>query len=190
MSAAELSELEEIETLIANGRRLGMLTHAELARAVSEFDFDDALVTGVIDRIGWVASGGSQITDYKTGKFRNAEPAETNLQLGMYYLAVNQAEDLAPFRPVRGVELAFLRDRDRSGAIARTTRAFVSRVEPEYRQAMDDRLAALIDQVRELLETEIYRPNPGANCRFCEFKSLCSLWPEGRELFPVGEAGP
>src|SRR3989442_11071201 len=42
MSAAELSELEEIETLIANGRRLGVLTYAELARAVSEFDLDEA----------------------------------------------------------------------------------------------------------------------------------------------------
>jgi RNA polymerase primary sigma factor len=41
MSAAELSELEEIETLIANGRRLGVLTHAELAQAVSEFDLDE-----------------------------------------------------------------------------------------------------------------------------------------------------
>ncbi len=42
MSAAELSELEEIETLIANGRRLGVLTYAELTRAVSEFDLDEA----------------------------------------------------------------------------------------------------------------------------------------------------
>jgi RNA polymerase primary sigma factor len=42
MSAAELSELEEIETLIANGRRLGVLTYAELAQAVSEFDLDEA----------------------------------------------------------------------------------------------------------------------------------------------------
>jgi Sigma-70 factor, region 1.1 len=42
MSTAELSELEEIETLIANGRRLGVLTHAELARAVSVFDLDEA----------------------------------------------------------------------------------------------------------------------------------------------------
>ena len=42
MSAAELSELEEVETLIANGRRLGVLTHAELAQAVSEFDLDAA----------------------------------------------------------------------------------------------------------------------------------------------------
>jgi RNA polymerase primary sigma factor len=42
MSTAELSELEEIETLIANGRRLGVLTYAQLTRAVSEFDLDEA----------------------------------------------------------------------------------------------------------------------------------------------------
>jgi RNA polymerase primary sigma factor len=42
MSTAELSELEEIDALIANGRRLGVLTYAEVARAVSEFDIDEA----------------------------------------------------------------------------------------------------------------------------------------------------
>src|SRR5437762_3207596 len=42
MSAAELSELEEIETLIANGRRLGVITYAQAAQAVSEFELDEA----------------------------------------------------------------------------------------------------------------------------------------------------
>jgi RecB family exonuclease len=151
-----------------------------------DFEFEGAEVVGYIDRIGGVDSGGTQITDYKTGKSRNAGPAEENLQLGIYYLAVNRAEDLAPYRPVRSVELAFLRDKDRfTGTIARAVLGITSKVESDYRATMEERLGGLIGELRGLYEREVYRPNPAANCRFCEFRSLCPMWPEGKELFPV-----
>jgi len=93
--------------------------------------------------------------------------------------------ELQAYRPVKAVELAFLRDRDwRSGEIARTVLALTSKEEPEYRAAMTSRLHDLIARIRDLLESERYRPNPQANCRFCEFKPLCPLFPEGGELFP------
>ena len=41
MSSPELAELEEIRALIASGRRLGVLTHGEVATAVAELDFDE-----------------------------------------------------------------------------------------------------------------------------------------------------
>jgi hypothetical protein len=50
---------------------------------------------------------------------------------------------------------------------------------------MRERLSGLIAQIRELNQTEVYRPKPDANCRFCDFKPLCPLWPEGHELFPL-----
>ena len=149
-----------------------------------EFDFDGATVSGYIDRVSKIQTGGTQITDYKTGKSRNAGTAEENLQLGIYYLAVQHAEELAPFRPVRGVELAFLRDRDREGQIARAYKGFTSKDHEEYERAMTDRLTELIGRIRDQIETETYRPNPAANCRFCEFKTLCSLWPEGADVLP------
>ena len=36
-----------------------------------------------------------------------------------------------------------------------------------------------------LLATEVYRPNPAANCFHCRFKPLCPLYPEGRPVLPV-----
>jgi RNA polymerase primary sigma factor len=42
MSTAELSELEEIGSLIANGRQVGVLMYAEVTQAVSELDLDEA----------------------------------------------------------------------------------------------------------------------------------------------------
>src|SRR4029077_4402596 len=119
-----------------------------------EFPFDDATVSGYIDRISAVQGGGSQITDYKTGKARNATKAEENLQLGIYYLAVHHAEELAAYRPVRGVELAFLRDRDRDGYIARAAKGFTPRDRDDYAHAMTDRLVGLVDRIHEGIRTE------------------------------------
>jgi RecB family exonuclease len=148
-----------------------------------EFEFAGAVVRGYIDRIG-AAGNGSQITDYKTGKARNAAKADENLQLGMYYLAVQHAEALAEYRPVKAVELAFLRDTT-YGAMSRAAMSFTRENEPGYLQEMTERLTALIERLAGLYRDEVYRPNPAANCRICDFKQLCPLWPEGGEVFPV-----
>ena len=46
-------------------------------------------------------------------------------------------------------------------------------------------LADLIALKQELIDTEVYRPNPTANCFWCDFKSLCPLFPEGQPVFDV-----
>ncbi|MGH2555569.1 MAG: RecB family exonuclease, partial [Actinomycetota bacterium] len=147
------------------------------------FEFEGATVTGAIDRVAVVKSGGSQITDYKTGKARGGQPEE-NLQLGIYYLAVNRAEELAAYRPVKAVELAFLKEGLNSSRFY-TQLAMNSQAQQQFGETMAARLTGLIEQIRELLHTEVYRPSPQAECRYCDFKTLCPLWPEGRELFPV-----
>jgi superfamily I DNA/RNA helicase/RecB family exonuclease len=152
------------------------------------FEFDGATVTGAIDRVGVVASGGSQITDYKTGKARGG-PAEENLQLGIYYLAVNLAEELAEHRPVKAVELAFLKEGMGSRKFTAQL-AMNAKAQQEFGEKMAARLSGLIEQIRELLRTETYRPSPQAECRYCDFKPLCPLWPEGRELFPATTGSP
>jgi ATP-dependent exoDNAse (exonuclease V) beta subunit len=163
-----------------------------LAREVRfEFEFEGATITGYIDRIGEITAGGNRITDYKTGKAENASgKAEDNLQLGIYYLAVSQTEELAPFRPVRAVELAFLRgkwnDPDRVQKLQWMPN---SGSEPEYRERMRERLTGLVGRVRTLYETEVYRPSTQAECHFCEFKTLCPLWPEGAPVFPEERPG-
>ena len=42
MSLVELQELEEVKGLIAKGRRVGVLTHAEIAKATAGLDVDEA----------------------------------------------------------------------------------------------------------------------------------------------------
>ncbi len=144
------------------------------------FPFDGAEIVGVIDRIGPLERGGTRITDFKTGKPENAGKAEESLQLGIYFLAVQLCEDLAPYRPVRAVELAFVKGHWRAPNeyYAAVWQVGADR-EEGYQAAVRGALSALVAREQELLETAVYEPNPSANCRFCDFKTLCPLYAEG-----------
>ena len=162
--------------------------HPALAREQRfEFAFDGATVSGYIDRVGAVQTGGTIITDYKTGKKANTAPPEENLQLGIYYLALNEVPELARFLPVKAVELAFLKERSR-GAISRAQLPLTPSAAGEYRAGMRERLLGLVHRVRELESTENYRPSPAANCFHCRFKPLCPMFPEGRDPVPLETA--
>jgi PD-(D/E)XK nuclease superfamily protein/UvrD-like helicase family protein len=149
-----------------------------------EFEYDGATIVGVIDRIG-LASGGSRITDFKTGNPDNGPKAEESLQLGIYYLAVQECEDLAEFRPVKAVELAYVKGHWRTGDLVTKAWAVTEHRAESYQEAVKAELSRLIAKKKELIASEVYRPNPSANCRWCEFKSLCPLWPEGQPVFDV-----
>jgi hypothetical protein len=139
-----------------------------------EFEFEGVTVLGYIDRIGPAVQDGTVITDYKTGKSDNAGPPQESLQLGIYYLAVQDSDVLADYQPVRTVELAFLRGNwRRSDAADFRKLPITERDEETYEAGMRERLASLIARKKELNETEVFRPNPYANCRFCDFQTLC-----------------
>jgi superfamily I DNA/RNA helicase/RecB family exonuclease len=148
-----------------------------------EFDHDGATVSGYIDRIGPITSGGNRITDYKTGKAKTGKPEE-NLQLGIYFLAVDETEELAKYRPVRAVELAYVRGTWRdSSKVEKVPWQPNTSNGVKYRAAIRERLSGLIARLRGLVETESYRPSTAAECHFCDFKSMCPLWPQGAPLF-------
>ena len=150
-----------------------------------EFAFEGVTVIGYIDRIGPSVKDGTTITDFKTGKSDNAGPPKDSLQLGIYDLAVQESEALAQFKPVRTLELAFLRGNWKRQDIDFRKMPINPREEEQYQADMRERLAALIQRKKDLNASEVYRPNPYANCRFCDFKSLCPLYPEGQPLFSI-----
>ena len=86
---------------------------------------------------------------------------------------------------MRTVELAFLRGNWKSPDIDYRKWMVTERDEEAYQAEMRERLADLIARKRELNERETFRPNPYANCRFCDFKTLCPLYPEGQPVFPI-----
>jgi superfamily I DNA/RNA helicase/RecB family exonuclease len=158
-----------------------------------DFQFDGATVTGYIDRITGLERGGSAIIDYKTGRAESVLHPEDSLQLGVYYLAINHSEALAAYRPVRAVELSYLREDPRrnqasSAPMAVAQLAIRDRDRKDYEGVVTERLSGLIGRVRELIDTETYRANPAADCYFCRFKPLCPLWPEGADVLSLGPA--
>jgi len=154
-----------------------------------EFDFEGTTIVGVIDRIGPMPGGGTRITDFKTGNPDNAPKAEESLQLGIYYLAVKESDDLAEYRPVRQVELAYIKGEWRGDhKLVKPAWPITADDEEAYQASVREALAWLIAQKRELNVTERYRPNPTANCFWCDFKSLCPLFPEGQPVFDEAAA--
>jgi putative RecB family exonuclease len=153
-----------------------------------EFDHDGATIVGYIDRIGPDPAGfqGTRITDYKTGSPDRAPKANESLQLGIYYLAVLESEELKEFQPVSGVELSYLKGDWRNGDLV-TREWTVGTVDREeaYQNVMREKLSGLVSELQRLNGSGSYRPNYQANCFFCEFQSLCPLFPEGRPLFDV-----
>jgi RecB family exonuclease len=150
-----------------------------------EFEFDGTTVVGVIDRIGPMPGGGTRITDFKTGNPDNAPKPEENLQLGIYFLAVQSSDALAQYRPVRQVELAFVKGDWKRHELVRPAWQIAEGEEEQYQSRVREALSRLIDRKRDLIETEVYRPNPAANCYWCDFKTLCPLFPEGQPVFDL-----
>jgi hypothetical protein len=149
------------------------------------FEFGGARIRGKIDRIGPVPEGGTRITDYKTGRSDSAPKPAESLQLGIYYLAVNEDEDLAEHRPVQAVELAFLGGTKADPSLDVKEWSVSEDVEEDYKERMRERLGGLIDRINELSDERRYVANTKANCFFCRFQTLCTRYPQGGAVFPI-----
>ena len=149
------------------------------------FEFGGARIRGKIDRIGPVPDGGTRITDYKTGRSDSAPKPAESLQLGIYYLAVNEDDDLAEHRPVQAVELAFLGGTKADPSLDVKEWSVSDDAEEDYKERMRERLGGLIDRIHELNEERRYLANTKANCFFCRFQTLCTRYPQGGAVFPI-----
>lgn len=149
------------------------------------FEFGGARIRGKIDRIGPVPEGGTRITDYKTGRSDSAPKPAESLQLGIYYLAVNEDDDLAEHRPVEAVELAFLGGTKADPSLDVKEWSVSEDVEEDYKERMRERLGGLIERIHGLNEERRYLANTKASCFFCRFQTLCSRYPQGGAVFPI-----
>ncbi len=151
-----------------------------------EFEFEGVNVIGYIDRIGAVGEGRHHASP-TSRPARATTPARrrTACSWASTTWPCRSPRGSPTYKPVRTVELAFLRGNWKSPDIDFRKMPINERDEAEYQAAMRERLAELIRVKKALNETEVYPPNPYANCRFCDFKTLCPLYPEGQPVFPV-----
>jgi RecB family exonuclease len=150
-----------------------------------EFAFEGATIRGKIDRIGPGPTGSTRITDYKTGRSDSAPRAGESLQLGIYYLAVTECEDLAVHRPIEAVELAFLGGRKSDPALDVREWAIAGQDEEAYQARVRERISELIARIRRLDRERSYVASTKANCFFCRFQTLCTRYPQGGPVFPL-----
>jgi RecB family exonuclease len=149
------------------------------------FPFDGATIRGKIDRIGPGPDGGTRITDYKSGRSDSAPKPSESLQLGVYYLAVSECEDLTEHRPVAAVELAFLGGKKGRPALDVKEWSVSQENEEDYKTRMRERISGLIEHIRDLDRDPAYVASTKANCFFCGFQSLCTRYPQGGPVFPI-----
>ena len=114
----------------------------------------------MIDRIGAFGEG-TRITDFKTGSADYAPKAEESLQLGIYYLAVQECEELEPYRPVRQVELAYIKGDWKRGELVLKSWQVTPDHEEQYQSNVRAELSRLIEMKRELIDDRDLPAEPG-----------------------------
>lgn len=114
-----------------------------------------ANVVGRIDRIDRMPDGAVAIFDYKTGKPRSQEDADSSLQLSIYALAAIETWRVRPER------LLFYNLEDNSSVA--TTRSDLQLQEAR----------AKVEEVAQKIAAREFQPKTGFHCSFCAYRNLC-----------------
>lgn len=124
-------------------------------------------LSGIIDRIDKdMESEVYEIIDYKTGKKMPAQKdLETNLQLGLYHLAlITRWPHLKPDQIK--VSLYFLKHNDKVSATPTEKTA----------QALKNRVLQTVREIEKAKETGAFPPLPGPLCNYCGYRKMCPMW--------------
>ncbi len=124
-------------------------------------------VAGRIDRIDQLPNGEVVLVDYKTGRPQSQDDADKSLQLSIYALAARQKWGYKADHLV-------LYNLDENNAV-KTQRAEVGL------KAVGEKVA----EVAAEIAAGNFEPNPGFNCRFCAYRSLCPA--TEKRLYPIDE---
>ncbi|MGH2739362.1 MAG: ATP-dependent helicase [Actinomycetota bacterium] len=151
-------------------------THDPLRSEVKfAFPIDGALLTGKIDAI-FQMGGGTRVVDYKTARWvPTKDEVQKDLQLATYYLAVKKDEELRKLGRPRYLQLHFLGKANQREGYARRD------VTPGKVDGYDEWAEKTLRELLERVRAEDFSPSPEANCQWCDFKTICPIWPEGRE---------
>ncbi|HET9408517.1 MAG TPA: ATP-dependent DNA helicase [Candidatus Sulfotelmatobacter sp.] len=128
-----------------------------------EVKIDATSVAGRIDRIDQSADGAVSILDYKTGKSRDQEDADTSLQLSIYAIAA---------REKWGYEVDRLVFYNLEENVPVTT----TRSEA---QLLDARCR--VTEVANAIAQQKFDPVPGFHCNYCAYRAVC---PSQEKMIP------
>src|ERR671918_59337 len=160
--------------LEANNGHKTITTEEEFA-----FDIIGWTVRGKIDRIDECGRDGIRLIDYKTSNsYKFDKEAKEDLQLATYFLACARADNLQSLGEAKTAELLYLRHA-RGNQIRRATQMPKKSDDgTPWVDVTENRIVELLQGI----ESESFAPSPEAECRFCKFKPLCPMWPQGEEM--------
>jgi len=122
-----------------------------------EAKIEDNLVFSVrIDRVDKLPNGGYELIDYKTGKNTDIKKEDEDLQLTIYYLALQCRYRIRPTR----FTYYFLED---------NKRVTTSRTKEQIQQGLAN-IKSIVRKIRNIKE---FLPNPNPFCSFCDFGEIC-----------------
>ncbi len=140
------------------------------------FPLDGATIRGKIDAVFDMDNGNARVVDYKTGRMApSKDEVKENLQLAAYFLALRRADELRGIGKPGYLELAFLAKRQ--GDDGYMKRGFSPGARDGYEEWAESTIRTLLRTIR----AESFGPAPDANCYWCDFKTICPLWSEGRD---------
>jgi putative RecB family exonuclease len=133
---------------------------------------DGVPVTGFVDRIDKVGTGGIAIVDYKTGKAFGEDRVRTDAQLTMYQMA---CEELLGLK------------------VERMTFYHLNSLTPVTGERHSDgqvrQLRERIVTVADSIQKGLFEPTPEeAKCRWCDFKPHCPVFRDGDGFLPEPQA--
>ena len=114
------------------------------------------VITGQIDRIDRLPSGGIEVVDYKTGRVSSQKGVDESLQLSIYALACRDALGLGT--PER-VTLYFTESAQRLSTVRTDEQLDAARAE----------VLATVAQLR----AGVFAATPGQPCRYCDYAAMC-----------------
>jgi len=125
-------------------------------QAILNFCNVDFKISGRYDRLDWLEDG-VELIDYKSTKtMPEFAPDEIDLQIGLYYLALEQKYH----RSLKQMSLLYLQ----------LGEAIVFTATPEHKEQVQKTVGELAVQLRSDREWE---PNPGGQCARCTYSRYC-----------------
>jgi len=111
-----------------------------------------------IDRIDDLGKGCAEIIDYKTGKPKDDDFAESSLQLSIYAIAAKEVLKLNP------TKLSFY--------YINPNRKVTTTRSPED---FEETKKSIIQTGQRILQ-EDFEPTPGRLCKWCDYRPICPVW--------------